>query len=69
MQTRNMRRTLLLGVVATASVVWAAHTHFDVPLEELAWLLLYCVLGVLLMAVLAGLSVALVILLRRIWRR
>ena len=55
------RRTVFLGVLATVVFVWAAITKFDVPAEELAWLLLYCLAGVVAVVVLAGLTVALVL--------
>ena len=60
------RRTVFLGVLATLCFGWAAIYQFDVPAEELAWLLLYCVIGVLAVATLAGLTVGLVLLLRRL---
>jgi hypothetical protein len=62
----NNRRTVFLGVLATLSFGWAAIYQFDVPVEEMAWLLLYCVIGVLAVAILAGLTVGLVLLLRRL---
>ncbi len=55
------RRTVFLGVLTTVVFVWAAITKFDVPAEELAWLLLYCLIGVVAVAVMAGLTVALVL--------
>jgi membrane protein implicated in regulation of membrane protease activity len=60
MKARN-QRTLFLALLATATFVWSAIYKFDVPPEELAWLLLYCSIGVVAMAVLAGLSVALLV--------
>ncbi len=51
------RRTLFLGVLATGTFVWAAIDRFGVPPEEMARLMLYCVMGVLLTMVLAALSV------------
>jgi hypothetical protein len=70
--SRN-RRTAFLGIVATSTFVWAAIYQFDVPPEELGWLLLYCTGGVLLVVTLAGLTIGTFILLgalhRRLFRR
>ena len=60
MKARN-QRTLFLALLATATFVWSAIYKFDVPPEEMAWLFLYCCIGILAMAVLAGLSVALLV--------
>lgn len=68
MKNRN-RRTVFLGIFATLTFVWAAIYQFDVPAEELGWLLAYCAAGVLLIALLAGLSLGLVLALRHLWRR
>jgi hypothetical protein len=62
------RRTIFLAVLATATFVWAAIDRFDVPPEELATLLLYCVYGVVTMAVLAAIVFALVLGLARLRR-
>ena len=51
-------RTLLLGVFATATLVWSAIQHFSVPVEEMAWLFAYSALGVLFIMLLAGVAVA-----------
>lgn len=63
------KRTVFLGVLATAVFVWAAIDRFDVPPAELAWLLLYCVIGVGAVVVLAGLSLGLFIGVRRLLAR
>jgi hypothetical protein len=55
------RRTVFLGVLATAVFVWAAIDRFDVPAEEMGWLLLYCLLGVFSTMVLAAVCVGLVV--------
>ncbi len=68
MISRN-RRTVFLGLLATITFVWAAIDRFDVPPQEMAWLLLYCVVGVLGTAVLAGLCVGSLVLLRMAWQR
>jgi len=67
MKARN-QRTLALGLLATATFVWAAIYKFDVPAEEMAWLLLYCSIGVAVMALLAALCVALVVVVRKLLR-
>ncbi len=67
MNARN-QRTLALGLLATATFVWAAIYKFDVPAEEMAWLLLYCSIGVAVMALLAALCVALVVVVRKLLR-
>jgi hypothetical protein len=64
---RRNRRTAFLAVLATVSFAWAAIYQFDVPPEEMAWYLLYCVIGVVGIALLAGLSVAVLVLLRRLF--
>jgi hypothetical protein len=63
------RRTLFLGALATGVFVWAAITRFGVPAEEMGWLLVYCVVGVLTTMVLAALTVGLFIGLKRLTRR
>lgn len=63
---KRNRRTAFLGVFATLCFVWAAIWQFDVPPQDLAWLLLYCVIGVVAIMVLAGLSVAVLIVLRKV---
>jgi len=68
MKSQN-KRTVILGVLATATFVWAAIDRFDVPAEELAWLMLYCVLGVLGTMLLAAITFSLVVLLKKLWRR
>jgi hypothetical protein len=61
------RRTIFLALVATCTFVWAAIEKFDVPPAEMGRLLLYCVMGCLAMALLAGLCFGLVISLRKLW--
>ncbi|MCZ6830514.1 MAG: hypothetical protein O7F73_13180 [Gammaproteobacteria bacterium] len=68
MMNRN-RRTILLGVLATATLVWSAIYYFGVPVAEMAWLLAYSVLGVLGIVLLAAASVALRHGLRLLWRK
>jgi len=68
MSTRY-RRTVFLAVVATGTLVWAAIRKFDVPPAELAWMLVYCIAGVLSTACLAALFLAVVIGGKKLWER
>ena len=68
MRARN-KRTVFIGVLATAVFAWAAIDRFGVPPEELAWLLLYCAIGVAVVVVVAALSVGLLIGGRRLLER
>ena len=61
------RRTIFLGVVATGTFAWAAIEKFDVPPAELGWFMLYCVLGCVAIALLAGLCFGLMIGVRKLW--
>lgn len=63
------KRTVFLGAFATAVFVWAAITRFDVPAEEMAWLVVYCLMGVFLTMVLAALTVGVVVGVRLLLRR
>ncbi len=56
---RNSRRTLILALLACATLVWSAINSFDVPVEEMAWLAFYSFLGVFSIIVAAALFVAL----------
>ena len=68
MKSRH-KRTVFLGVLATVTFVWAAIDRFDVPAEELAWLLVYCVMGVLGTMLLAAVTVGSAVLAKKLWRR
>ncbi len=63
------RRTVFLGVLATVVFIWAAIDRFDVPAEEMAWLMIYCLLGVFTTMVLAALCVGLVIAVKALLRK
>jgi hypothetical protein len=67
MKARN-QRTLFLALLATATFVWSAIYKFDVPPEEMAWLLLYCCIGVVVVALLAAICVALLVAGRKLLR-
>ena len=56
-------------MLATVVFVWAAIYRFDVPAEDMAWLMLYCVMGVLLTMLLAALCVGFVIGVRALFRK
>ncbi len=56
------RRTIFLAVLATVSFGWAAIYKFNVPAAEMAWLLLYCLLGVVGLIVAAAMLVAALVL-------
>jgi membrane protein DedA with SNARE-associated domain len=60
------RRTTILGVLALASLVWVAVDQFDIPLEDMAWLLFYTVVVVLGIIVVAAVAVAAMIGLKKL---
>ena len=66
MSTRRNRRTAFLALLAAASFAWMAIYQFDVPAEEMAWLLLYCVIGVGAIVLAAGLFVGVIVVIRRL---
>ena len=68
-RTRRNLRTLLLACFATATLVWSAIVHFDVPAVDMAWLFLYSAMGVFFIILLAAASVALIQGSRALWRR
>ena len=61
--TARYRRSIIIGILALASLVWVATDSFGIPWQDIAWLLLYIMagaLGVILAAVVvAGLWIAL----------
>jgi ABC-type Co2+ transport system permease subunit len=63
------KRTLFLGLLATAVFAWSAITHFEVAPEELLRHLLNTVLVVLFIPVLAAFAFAVFLLLRRLGRK
>ena len=62
-------RTLILGIMALAALVWAAVDQFDVSVEEVRELLLGTVLAVLLVICAAAVFALLWVGLRRLLRR
>jgi hypothetical protein len=62
-------RTIILGLVALAVLVWTAVDQFDIPMEDVRELLLGTVLAVVLVIGLAALVVLIWMGLRRLMRR
>lgn len=67
--TRRFRRSMVLGIVCLAVLLWAAVDQFGVAPETVADLAIGSALGALLVIVAAALAVALWIGLRRLARR
>jgi hypothetical protein len=63
------RRSLILGILALASLVWVATDQFGIPPQDMAWLLLYVVVGLMVVIVIAGIAVALWLGVRKLVRR
>ena len=63
------RRSILLGVLALAALVWAATDQFGIPPEDMAWLLLYTFVAVGGVIACAAIAVALWLLLKKILSR
>lgn len=53
---RRYYRTVLLGVAAMATLIWAAVDQFGIPWEEMLRLFLLVLAGVALIILLAGLA-------------
>jgi hypothetical protein len=66
---KRYRRTLFLAIAACGTLVWAAIDRFDVPPREMAQLLGYTVLVVVLVIACAALALGVWLLLRRLLRR
>ena len=66
--TRRDRGTILLALLLNGALVWVAIDSFGVAPQTLAWLLLFCALGVMAVAVLAAFLVAFGIGLRKLRR-
>ena len=69
MTKRRNQRTAFLSVLAAVSFGWMAVYQFDVPVEDIGWMLLYCVIGVAGIAALAAITVAVLVLVRRLFGR
>lgn len=66
---RRYLRTVVLGVLAMAALVWSAVTTFDISLQEIAWLFLYTVIVVVIIIAIAALGAALWMGLKHLRRR
>ncbi|MBA6412400.1 hypothetical protein H2508_04685 [Parahaliea sp. F7430] len=66
---RRYRRTIILGVLALAALVWAAVEQFGIPLETMLELALGSAIAVVMVIVAAGLVVSVWQLLRWLLRR
>jgi hypothetical protein len=67
--TRRFRRTMVLGILCLAVLLWAAIDQFGVDPDEVMELALGSALAVLLVIIAAALFVALWLGLRRLLRR
>lgn len=63
------RRSITLGVLALACLVWVATDQFGVPPQDMAWLLAYTVAGALGVILLAAMVVGLWLGLRKLLAR
>lgn len=66
---RRYYRSIMLGVVALAALVWVAAEQFGIPHRELFELFLTSLLVLLLVISAAGSAVVLWLGLRNLWRR
>ena len=62
------RRTLILGLLATVTLVWSVVHYFGVSPVEMAWLFAFSVMGVAAIMLLAALAVTLLNVLRKLLR-
>ena len=63
------RRSIILGILALASLVWVATDQFGIPPQEMGWLLVYALVGVLGIILIAGITVALWLGVRKLVKR
>ena len=66
---RRYYRTVILGVLALAALVWMAVDQFQVPRQEIEQLMVGSVLAVILVILSAALTVLLWAAVRRLWRK
>ena len=69
MSRRRNQRTVFLAILAAASFAWMAIYQFDVPAEEIGWMLVYCVIGVAAIVLLAAITVGLMVGMKRLLGR
>ena len=61
--TARHRRSIIIGVLALASLVWVATDTFGIPPQNIGWLMVYILAGavgvIIAAAIVAGLWIAL----------
>jgi len=67
--SRRFHRTLALGLVAMAALVWAAVDQFDISRGEVTGLLLSTLLAALVIIAMAGVFAAVWVGIRRVLRK
>ena len=65
----RFRRSIILGVLALASLVWVATDQFGISPQDMAWLLVYILVGMLAIIFTAGITVALWLGVRKLLQR
>lgn len=65
----RFRRSIILGVLALASLVWVATDQFGISPQDMAWLLVYILVGMLAIIFTAGIMVALWLGVRKLFQR
>ena len=63
------RRSIVLGILALASLVWVATDQFGIPPQDMGWLLVYILAGLIGIMVIAGIAVALWLGVRKLVQR
>ena len=63
------RRSIILGILALASLVWVATDQFGISPQDMAWLLVYVLAGMLGIVLTAGITVALFLGVRKLVQR
>jgi membrane protein DedA with SNARE-associated domain len=60
------RRSIIIWILALASMVWVAVDQFDIPPEDMAWLLVYTVVVVAAIILCAAVAVAVLVGLKKL---
>ena len=63
------RRSIVLGILALASLVWVATDQFGIPPQDMGWLLVYILAGLIGIMVIAAIAVALWLGVRKLIQR
>ncbi len=63
------RRSIVLGILALASLVWVATDQFGIPPQDMGWLLVYILAGLIGIMVIAAIAVALWLGVRKLVQR